>query len=350
MSIVYHERPGVYSDVDASRIYTSGAGAKAVGLLGLSEAEAGLYTVTDSRSGVETFGIRSQLGRMLQLCYKNGAGTVLCCPVAADTEADWKNAIDLLIEQHKCSYICLGSELQAVQEYLKTAVETASKERGECIGLIGMQEATVTELTQRAEALNSERMVLIAPAVYLDGEDTASCGCMAAAALAGVLACQRDPALPLNGQVLYGIGGLPQQYSDTEIDELIRRGVTALEMVSGECTVLRGITTRSKTGGVEDATWRELTTTMIIDEVIPAIRTSLRAKFARAKNTAATRAAIRSQVVIALEDRMAREIIDSYESITVRADTEDPTVCVVEFGFTVAHGLNRIHLMAHISV
>ena len=29
---------------------------------------------------------------------------------------------------------------------------------------------------------------------------------------------------------------------------------------------------------------------------------------------------------------------------------EDPTVCLVEFGFAVAHGLNRIYLSAHITV
>ena len=28
----------------------------------------------------------------------------------------------------------------------------------------------------------------------------------------------------------------------------------------------------------------------------------------------------------------------------------DPTVCLVEFSFTVAHGLNRIYLTAHITV
>lgn len=350
MSIVYHERPGVYSDVDASRVYASGVSAKIIGLVGLSDAPRGLYTVTDSRSGVETFGLQSQLGRMLQLCYQNGAGTVLCSSVLTDSDAGWKSAIELLMAEHKCAYICLGSDQLSVQNILKTAVEEASAERGECIGLIGMGEAEVTELTQRAESLNSERMVLLAPAVYLAGESAVSGGCMAAAALAGALSCQTDPALPLNGQVLSGIGGLSKLYSDTEIDALVRGGVTPLEMVAGECTVLRGITTRTKTGGVQDLTWREVTTTLIIDEVIPAIRSALRAKFVRAKNNAATRAAIRSQVVIALEERIAREIIDSYDSITVRADTEDPTVCVVEFGFTVAHGLNRIHLMAHISV
>ena len=32
------------------------------------------------------------------------------------------------------------------------------------------------------------------------------------------------------------------------------------------------------------------------------------------------------------------------------ASPEDPTVCLVEFGFAVAHGLNQIYLTAHITV
>ena len=51
-----------------------------------------------------------------------------------------------------------------------------------------------------------------------------------------------------------------------------------------------------------------------------------------------------------LEDRVSREIIDGYEDVTVQALDSDPTVCLVEFSFTVAHGLNQIWLSAHITV
>ena len=84
--------------------------------------------------------------------------------------------------------------------------------------------------------------------------------------------------------------------------------------------------------------------------MIPGIRQALRARFARAKNTAQTRGAILSQVIVELEDRVSREIIDGYEDVTVQALDSDPTVCLVEFSFTVAHGLNQIWLSAHITV
>lgn len=102
--------------------------------------------------------------------------------------------------------------------------------------------------------------------------------------------------------------------------------------------------------GAADKTWRELTTVRIVDDVIPALRASLRARFVRSKNTAQVRAAIRSQVMVELENKRAQEIIDSFGEVSVKASEDDPTVCLVEFSFAVAHGLNRIYLSAHITV
>ena len=130
----------------------------------------------------------------------------------------------------------------------------------------------------------------------------------------------------------------------------MRGGVTPVEEVGGVCSVVRGVTTRTTTGEAPDSTWRELTTIRIVDDVIPAVRNALRTKFRRAKNTEQSRGAIRSQVVLELENKRSREIITDYGEVLARADEENPSVCVVEFSFTVAHGLNQIWLSAHITV
>lgn len=144
--------------------------------------------------------------------------------------------------------------------------------------------------------------------------------------------------------------GVSASYDDTQVDTLVTGGVTPLECVSGEVSIVRGITTRTTTGGAADKTWRELTTVQIVDDVIPALRASLRARFVRSKNTAQVRAAIRSQVMVELENKRSQEIIDSFGEVSVKASEDDPTVCLVEFSFAVAHGLNRIYLSAHITV
>ena len=89
---------------------------------------------------------------------------------------------------------------------------------------------------------------------------------------------------------------------------------------------------------------------MIVDDVIPSVRSALRSRFSRSKNNARNRAAIRSQVIVELESKLRAEIIDSYGEVTVSVYEEDPTVCLVEFSFAVAHGLNQVHLAVHIEI
>ena len=112
---------------------------------------------------------------------------------------------------------------------------------------------------------------------------------------------------------------------------------------------MRGITTRTTTGGAADTTWRELTTILIVDDVIPAVRQALRSKFARAKNTAQSRSAIRSQVIVELEKKVAEEIIDSYGEVTVTARRMTPP-CVWWSSASRWPMLNQIYLTVHITV
>ena len=53
--------------------------------------------------------------------------------------------------------------------------------------------------------------------------------------------------------------------------------------------------------------------------------------------------------MVELEKKLA-EIIDSYGEVTVSASADDPSVCLVEFTFAVAHGLNQIYLTVHITI
>ena len=196
---------------------------------------------------------------------------------------------------------------------------------------------------QRAEGLNSERVVLTAPV----GEGRRRGGGRGSG---GSHRRGERPGHSLGGAELKGVDGLEARYGDTEIDTLVRGGVTPVEQAAGVVSVVRGVTTRTKTGEAADATWRELTTIRIVDDVIPTVRDALRARFRRAKNTEQSRGAIRSQVVLELENKLAREIITGYGEVSVEADADNPTVCLVDFSFTVAHGLNQIWLSAHITV
>lgn len=233
-----------------------------------------------------------------------------------------------------------------LQQALRDHAASAAQDRKERIAVVpGGAGETVTQLTTRAASLNSERVVLVAP-----GETAQDGGARVAAALAGAICGEADPARPFGGAALQGIGSLATRYSESEVDTLLQGGVTPVELVGGVCSVIRGVTTRTKTGEAADATWRELTTILVVDDVIPSIRAALGAKFARAKNTAQTRGAVRSQVILELEGKVAAEIISGYGEVTAQALESDPTVCLVTFSFTVAQGLNQIWLSAQITV
>lgn len=177
--------------------------------------------------------------------------------------------------------VCCDSTDVTVQQALRDSVKASAKARRERIAVVcGAKGETVTQLTTRAAGLNDERVVLVAPGC-LDVEGDPVGGDLCAAAVAGLIAGQSDPAVPLGGAVLSGLTGLDHSYSDNEIDQLVQGGVTALESLAGQISVVRGVTTRTTTGGAADITWRELTTILVVDEVIPGIRQALRAKFPR---------------------------------------------------------------------
>ena len=286
------------------------------------------------------------MSAILKLLFLGGASTVVAVKVNED---DYAAAFRVLQTVENLQVIVCDSGELTVQQALRVSLESASAARRERIAVVGMSDASTADLTERAKALNSERMVLVGPD-GLDGTGKPVSGVFTAAAVAAAVAMTRDPAIPLNGTPLNGLTGVSVDYTDSEIDVLVRGGVTPLEAVGGVVSPVRGITTRTTTGGADDTTWRELTTILIADDVIPAIRQSLRSRFSQTKNTVQTRGAIRSQTIVELENKLRAEIIDSYSDVAVSASEEDPTICLVEFSFAVAHGLNQIYLTAHITI
>lgn len=352
MKSIIHERPGVYSSYDASATVRGGRAARTIGVAAKSTSGTANTAVrlTSYEMGLSAFGEdaagTSGMSAILRLLFLGGASTVVAIKVDGD---DYVSAFGVLQTVENVQVVVCDSGELTVQQALRASLESASAARRERIAVVGADNATVTELTAQAKALNSERMVLVGPD-GLDSNGKPVSGVFAAAAVAAAVAVTRDPAIPLNGTPLNGLTGVSTDYSDSEIDVLVRGGVTPLEAVGGVVSPVRGITTRTMTGGADDTTWRELTTILIADDVIPAIRQSLRSRFSQTKNTAQTRGAIRAQTIVELESKLRAEIIDSYSDVAVSASEEDPTICLVEFSFAVAHGLNQIYLTAHITI
>ena len=226
MSEMRHERPGVYSVYDASSVTSAGRAAKRIGVAALAVKGTAntAVTLTGYSAGVEVFGEDGAdtpgMSTLLKLLFANGASTVYAVRLDAGGGLEaYQAAFAALANCDVQVVVCDSSEL-TIQKALKTAVETASAARGERIGVIGGSGDTAAQLVTRAEAINSERMVLVGPDMK-DESGKALSGVFAAAAVAGAIACGADPAVPLNGAELYGISGLQSVYSDNDIDLLV---------------------------------------------------------------------------------------------------------------------------------
>ena len=349
MSITAHERPGVYTSYEASAAVSAAVGRKNVALaVKLENPAQDMWKITRYEQAVEAFGAERAEGptALVRLLLQNGAAQVAVFPVEGEGYAD---AFAAMLAEDVAVVVCDSTQLAVQQALVNSVVEASAAQKERICVLAGGKDETVDALVARAAELNNERTVLVAPGCT-DDEGDALSGIELAAAVAGAVAGLSDPAVPLGGAELKGLYGLDKSYNDNELDVLIRGGVTPVERVAGVVSVVRGVTTKTNTAGSADGTWHDLASVLVVDDVIPAIRNALKARFRRAKNTAQSRDAIRSQVVLELENKLDREIIAAYDGVRVAQDSEEPTRCLVDFNFTVTHGINQIWLNAHITV
>ncbi len=334
--------PGVYTSYEVSGNVYGGRHGAAVGLAANAEAgEVGkVVALTGYAQAYEVFG-GGNLAKLAEVLFKNGAPKVYA--VRVDGVA-YTPGFEALMEHTDIKFVVSDSQAGAVHAMMNEVIMAGDERSKYRIGFAETSYTEIGNIVVAAAILNSERVIMVS---HCETEGTPGA---VAAALCGAAASEDDPAMPLNGAVLQGLGAIGGNFSDADVNALIAAGVTPIETVSGNKTVIRGVTTKTTTDEVEDLTWREMNTVMIVDEVLPAIRDGLKLKFSRAKNTEQTRGAIRTQVLVGLENYRKREIIDSYGEINVSQSEDDPTVCLVSFAFTVAHGLNKIELKAHITV
>ncbi len=347
-TVTTHQRPGVYSSYSVSSAVRGTTGRKTVGLVAVNDTATALeaVTVTSYSQGLSTFG-SGTMTDLITAVLEHGAASVVAVPIGESEDGEDSDAVCEAYEAGLAVLenlddidilICDSVDIDVQTAFRDSAVAASDNRRERiCVLSCGSGES-VTAMIARAAALNSERVVLTAPGDI-----------GVAAAVAGVIAEELDPAVPLGGGELTSVD-VTTQYSENDLDLLILGGVTPVEYRSGVTSVVRGITSRTTTSGVSDTTWRDLSTVLIVDNVIPAIRDSLTTKFKRAKNTEQSRGAIRSQVVLELETKLSAEIISSYDGVTVEVDETDPTICVVGFSFGVANTLNQIWITAYVTV
>ncbi len=353
MNTVSAMRPGVYASY---RVIGGQSGkGSAIGVIAAS-AQGAVMTVKQFFHMTEVYAEyggqqENIMTAMAKLLFAGGAGSVYCVSVgSAPSQEDYISGYRLLDAMSEITAVVCDTACPSIQKELAGYVAESAGQSRERIVYFGVpHDHTPAQIAQTAKEINCERVCLLAPAVAYEQGGISSGAYLAAAACAQITS-KSDPAANLNLLELEGEFRFPAPYSEDEITQLLSAGVTVAEQTGGAAQIIRAVTTKTFEGGEQDSTLRELSTVRIIDDVVPALRNLLRDRLRGAKNNAATRDAIRTQVACELEKKHSAGIIDGFRPPVVYPKADDPTVCMVEVGFDVVYGMHRIELVTYITV
>ena len=318
--------PGIYTDYNITGVRYAGA-YSAAGLITVNnDAESGAYSITSVAEASQIFGDDADETKLCSVMFLNGVKVV-----KAAVASTYAAACALILEQNDVTCFVMTNATAQNLTAVKTAL-TGAGENGKYRVCFADIEGTAQAMCTLAEGVDHEQFCLCAGAFG------------GAAAICAMSASQADPAIPFSGAKIAG-ASCEENFTDSQLELLLSSGVTPLCRIGGETEIVRAVTANSS-----DLVWRELNTILIVCDVIPDMKSVLKAMFTRAKNTAATRGAVRTQVMIELDRKKDAGIIDDYGNVTVTQNANDPTVCDVGFEFTAAAGMQQLILSAYITV
>lgn len=348
MAIIAKHRPGVYSDFKTSDILYSKKTSKSIAIVAKSNAEINtVYNIQKLSDAQATFGNETLMTTLCKSALENGASNIYAISVGSSDEnyALAFKSLENITDIHVV--VCDSSDI-SIHKLLAESVNNASLNKKERIGIIAASE-NLLEPYSWASEFNDERILLIAQNP-LSSDGSTLPGCILATALASIISRYSDPSLSFNGINIEGFSKLNKNLTEEQVDEYINCGIIPFEVVAGRIEIIRAITSKTTTNGLADKTLKEINTILIIDEIIKSIREMLSYNISTAKNNVTTRSAISSQVTVKLQEFLDANIIESYEIPNVYQSEVDNTICIVEINFTVAQGINQIHISANINV
>jgi len=254
---------------------------------------------------------------------------------------------EIAIEQG-ASVVCLVQcdPADGADAYVKNHCDIASSitERKERTAIVGMSGSpTVSDLTTRAQALASKRMVLVSPGSatrYVGSGTTPSTldGSFVATAIAGLRTSREfDVADPLTRKEVVGFETIADDFLRAEKVTMLSKGVMVIENVSGIYRVMQQVTT-----DVSVAENKEYSVVEVIDYVASNMREVLETIYIGQKILAGTPSQVKTTVQTILNDLISKEIIVDSQNVQAAIDNTDPTQINVSFEIRPVFPLNYI--------
>lgn len=356
--------PGVYSSIDASAALKSlSANDYVIGIIAVGTSDDSTFQLTNKAYAPISFddaknkyGVDSKIVEIMSTSIDNGGSKFIVVRVddiTVPANPDYASALAVSELEEAIDIILVDSMNPTIFASVKTSVNNASANRKERTAVVGFDTNTsITTANASAQAINSSR-VLAAYPNFLDSSGVELPGYLTAAAIAGQLAGEKDPSMPMTGVELIGFYGLAKKLKDSEMESLIDAGIIPLEARNGSIRIVRCITTYTKDGsGATDSTWQEVTTIRISDYVFKDMREALAKKFQRAKQDKQTRDAIRSEVMTRLLQYQDLEYVENVvdTDVTISINPTNPLRNDVSFKYDVTGPLNIINLTGYLVI
>lgn len=322
-----------------------------------------IVSITGTSDAKGIFGEKSIIPSMVKLLISNGVDNinaiVVDVPEQGDTEEDayavqvsdaYDNALTASIDDDSVKVILLDTNKYIT--LLKTHLALCEKNDmfRYSVVLPDNTAKTQNEYVAFAKTIDDSRIFTTGPAmidaVTVDDVDPV----LGAAGLAAIIMTETsDPALPMDGVQIKGLGGVNRKMLDAEKQVLVNSGVTPLYTSGSLPTIFRLVTTCTT-----DKVWQEGTTRFIADHVLETVENTLRAKYKRTKNVDRILGdtGIRGTVKSILQTMESLEIIENFDesTLTVIKDPQDMYGALVDYEIDVVTPLYTITVAQHIKL
>lgn len=310
-----------------------------------------VFSITGTADTAERFGTDSIMVKAVKALIQNGVDNIYGMIVDSVTEggdvsSKYADALSASLGEVSVKCIVMDNYDTKIITELKTHLAMAEKEDMFRYAVVAATSDSNDEVVALADSINDSRIFVVGP-TFTDG--TAAINpVVVAAGVTGVIMTETfDPALPMNGVVVNGIGNVNKAMLESDRSQFASNGVTALYNEGGSPVIHRLVTSYTK-----DAIWQEGTTRFIADHVLETIENVLRANYKRTKNVARILDSIKTTVKGQLENFQALEIIENFDpsTLTVVKDPADMYGALVDYEFDVVTPLYTITINQHMKL
>lgn len=304
-----------------------------------------VFSISGTGDASDKFGATSIMIKATKALIQNGVDYIygiivdtMTVPEGGKLSDNYAEALNASLDQPTVKCIVIDNYDATVIAELKTHLAMAESEDMFRYAVINSQLETNDEIVAYAETIDDSRIFVVG-SKFVSGTDVVDKVVVSAGVTGAIMTQTEDPALPMNGVPVYGIGNVGRIMLESDKSLFANNGIIALYNDSGLPVVHRLVTSYTK-----DAIWQEGTTRFIADYVLENIENVLRANYKRTKNVVRILDSIRTTIKGLLENFEALEIIENFDASTlsVTKDTEDLYGAIVNYEFDVVTPLYTI--------